>query len=190
MGLDAYCGSVAGRLGSYGWFHSFRLAIAKLEGGVWGERFPRIQCHSDCDGDYSSEEAKHLLEELYQVEREFQHLPYPCAVYQGADGKELGYGASYSDDGTFMFAKGWSMGVDDEGLVFYPRAREPEPAPVHFKELAKGSPWFDLWFSKPKEAEAIVFGYKPAREVFAGTLDLFVALAQESVATGEPIVFC
>ena len=190
MGLDAYCGSVAGKLGSYGWFHSFRLAIAKLEDGVWGDRFPYIQWHSDCDGDYSSEEAEYVLQELYQVEREFQHLPYPCAVYQDADGRELGYGASYSDDGTFMFANGWSMGVDNEGLVFYPRAQEAEAGPLHFKELNQGDEWFDRWFSKSPDTDRIVYGCKPAREVFAGTLELFRDLAQESVRTGEPIVFC
>jgi len=190
MGLDAYCGSVSGKLGSYGWFHSFRLVVAQLEDGLWGSRFPLIQWHSDCDGEYSPAEAEELLQELYSVEKEFRDVDYPCALYLDAEGTELGYGAQYGEDGTFMFGNGWSMGVDDEGLVFYPRAGRQYGDPVHFQEISEGEKWFDLWFSKPQGTKRIAFSYKPAREVFAYTLELFIDLADESIRTQEPIVFC
>ena len=61
---------------------------------------------------------------------------------------------------------------------------------MRFKEIIRGGQWFDLWFGKPDETDRIAHGSKPAREVFVGTLELFIQLAEESIRTGEPIVSC
>lgn len=120
MGLDAYVkdSGVDVRLGSYGWYHSFRLTVCdELEDRVWGSRFPMLQNHSDCDGQYSPAEAKILLEELKEIEEGLAEIQYPAVIYQDKDGNPLGENYKYSDRGIFCSGKIFAFGVDEDGIV-------------------------------------------------------------------------
>jgi hypothetical protein len=192
MGLDAFCGRVSGKLGSYGWFHSYRTAISKLEPGYWGEKFPLVMNHSDCDGDYSPGEAKALAEELDGIKEGLIKLPYPVALYLGADKRELGHDGKYCDEGIFACTGKWLLGVDEEGLIV---ARnnggciKSMPGAFRLKRIVKDSVLFETWTRRPEGTEEIVHGSKPAYEVFKRTHDLFRELARESEETGEGIEF-
>ena len=63
-------------VGSYADFGQFRdLIVAQLEDGEFGSRFPVLMSHSDCDGEWTPEEAESLREELAVIENEFRQLP-------------------------------------------------------------------------------------------------------------------
>ena len=63
-------------VGSYADFGVFRSAVAKhLEGGVEGSRCPTLMLHSDCDGQWSPEEASLLQGELAAITESFMDLP-------------------------------------------------------------------------------------------------------------------
>lgn len=63
-------------VGSYADFGAFRdSVVSKLEGGNSGSRFPTLILHSDCDGQWSSQEAAALERELTEIRDQFQKLP-------------------------------------------------------------------------------------------------------------------
>lgn len=63
-------------VGSYADFSAFRSAIAThLEGGVPGSRYPILMLHSDCDGQWSSEDSAGLAAELMAITGVFMDLP-------------------------------------------------------------------------------------------------------------------
>ncbi|MPS29662.1 MAG: hypothetical protein E2576_07195 [Alcaligenaceae bacterium] len=63
-------------VGSYADFGTFRSAVAThVEQGVAGSRCPTLMEHSDCDGQWSSEEAALLQAELSMVAESFLELP-------------------------------------------------------------------------------------------------------------------
>lgn len=63
-------------VGSYADFGSFRSAVAThLEGGAAGSRYPTLMLHSDCDGQWSSDEAASLTAELTAITERFMQLP-------------------------------------------------------------------------------------------------------------------
>ncbi|WP_434712890.1 immunity 70 family protein [Rhizobium sp. YTUHZ045] len=63
-------------VGSYADFGTFRTAVAThVEGGVEGSRCPILMLHSDCDGQWSPEEAVALRAELAEIIRKFAELP-------------------------------------------------------------------------------------------------------------------
>jgi len=63
-------------IGSYDDFSFFRNAIVRwLEGGVAGSRFPTLIMHSDCDGEWSSPDAKILESELIEIAQAFKEMP-------------------------------------------------------------------------------------------------------------------
>lgn len=63
-------------VGSYADFGTFRSAVAThLEGGVEGARCPTLMLHSDCDGQWSPEEASLLQGELAAITESFMELP-------------------------------------------------------------------------------------------------------------------
>jgi hypothetical protein len=194
MVLEARCGRVSGWLGSYGWFHSYRLSICRLEDGEWGSRFPLVMMHSDCDGSYKSGEAKSLIAELDEIREGLAGQPYPVALFLGREKRELGYRAKYGKDGIVASIGDWLFGVDDEGILFVPyrhgKGKTNGGAPTRMKRVGKESSWFEIWSPKPEGTEEIVHSHKPAYEVFRGTHDLFRELAGESEKTGEEIVFC
>jgi hypothetical protein len=192
MGLDAFCGRVSGKLGSYGWFHSYRTTIGKLESGYWGEKFPLVMDHSDCDGGYEPEEAKALAAELDEIKEGLVKLPYPVALYLGADKNELGFSGKYGEDGIFGSTGGWLLGVDEEGLIIARNnggCMKSMPGAFRLKRIAKDGALFEAWTARPEGTEEIVHGSKPAYEVFRHTHDLFRELARESEETGEGIEF-
>ncbi|MDR2240737.1 MAG: immunity 70 family protein [Zoogloeaceae bacterium] len=63
-------------VGSYNDFGTFRSAIAAhVEGGMEGSRCPTLMLHSDCDGQWSPEEAGKLRTELTVIAEKFMELP-------------------------------------------------------------------------------------------------------------------
>jgi len=63
-------------VGSYADFATFRSAVAThVEGGVVGSRCPTLMLHSDCDGQWSPEEAAVLQDELTIITDRFMQLP-------------------------------------------------------------------------------------------------------------------
>lgn len=67
-------------VGAYVDFAAFRDAVAAhLECGHAGSRFPTLIFHSDCDGEWSPDEAAALEVELQSIAQEFAELP-PVAL--------------------------------------------------------------------------------------------------------------
>jgi len=66
-------------VGSYDDFFVFRNTISvHLEGGVYGSRFPVLLMHSDCDGEWSPDDARKLASELTVIGSELAALaPIP-----------------------------------------------------------------------------------------------------------------
>lgn len=63
-------------VGSYEDFGALRKLIAEqLEGGDRGSRFPVLMLHSDCDGEWSVDEASRLAAELRDIRGELERLP-------------------------------------------------------------------------------------------------------------------
>lgn len=63
-------------VGSYSDFGTFRSAVAvHLEERVAGSRYPTLMLHSDCDGQWSSDEAVVLQAELTAITEMFMQLP-------------------------------------------------------------------------------------------------------------------
>jgi len=63
-------------VGSYSDFNYLRdIIVNKLESGLAGSRFPTLNLHSDCDGEWSSEDALTLEMELKKITQEFEKLP-------------------------------------------------------------------------------------------------------------------
>jgi len=117
MGLDAFCGSVSGRLGSYGWYHSFRSTVCiELEGGQWASRFPLLQDHSDCEGEYSKANAEGLLQEVKAIEKELRKVQYP-AIDHG--NQKYRYSYKYGEFGDFAFSNGKKFGVNENGIFVF-----------------------------------------------------------------------
>lgn len=222
MGLDAYVegSGVDVRLGSYGWYHSFRLTVCdELEDRVWGSRFPKLQNHTDCNGSYSPEEAKILLEELMEIEKDLAELQYPAVIYQDKDGNPLGEDYKYGDRGVFCSSKYYAFGVDKKGIVIECYGHEIPDRELFFEEredwlgekiyaahfdrmeLVKDGTWRcytgdksivlnDLFICAPKGCTCIVRGTVLALQVFGRVIDNLKALCEASIRTGNPIVFC
>ena len=64
LGIDV------GFYSDFGWFRG--LIAENLEGGEFGSRFPTLMLHSDCDGQWSPEEAKLLEKELQCIKVELE----------------------------------------------------------------------------------------------------------------------
>ena len=63
-------------VGSYADFAFFRDAVvSNVEGGTAGARCPTLILHSDCDGEWSPDEAASLEAELKEIARDFASLP-------------------------------------------------------------------------------------------------------------------
>jgi hypothetical protein len=63
-------------VGTYGDFDAFRSFITdSLESGKPGSRFPTLILHSDCDGEWSVQEAVRLADELALAREEMRRLP-------------------------------------------------------------------------------------------------------------------
>lgn len=63
-------------VGSYADFGTFRSAVAThVEKGVAGSRCPTLMEHSDCDGQWSPEEAALLQAELSMIAESFLERP-------------------------------------------------------------------------------------------------------------------
>jgi hypothetical protein len=63
-------------IGMYDDFGVFRDTIVdRLEDGVAGSRFPTLILHSDCDGQWTPNEAAMLEKELDTIGAEFRELP-------------------------------------------------------------------------------------------------------------------
>jgi hypothetical protein len=63
-------------VGSYADFGTFRNAASvHIEGGVEGSRCPTLMLHSDCDGQWSPEEAALLQVEFETITNRFRELP-------------------------------------------------------------------------------------------------------------------
>ena len=70
-------------IGSYADFNAFREAIVTdLECNLAGRRFPTLILHSDCDGEWSPEQAASLLKELETISHELACLP-PTVLPEG-----------------------------------------------------------------------------------------------------------
>jgi hypothetical protein len=62
-------------VGSYADFNNFRGYVVKsLEGGNVGSRFPILNGHSDCDGEWSPRECVGLEEELNAIATSFKEI--------------------------------------------------------------------------------------------------------------------
>lgn len=62
-------------VGRYDDFSCFRNTVVEhLEGGTPGSRFPALILHSDCDGEWSPEQADMLSNELVQITTAFKNL--------------------------------------------------------------------------------------------------------------------
>jgi hypothetical protein len=67
---------VAGvEVGTYAEFNALRQAVAELEGGVPGARFPVLMLHADCEGAWSGPECAALESELATIVRELRGRP-------------------------------------------------------------------------------------------------------------------
>lgn len=121
MGLDAYVPEtdVCFRLGSYGWYHSFRVAVCEwLEDGKWGSRYPLLMNHSDCDGEYMPDESALLIKEVRDIRERFKAFNYPVGIYRDKEGKTLGVAPKHGEDGFYLFcANGFNFGVHERGIV-------------------------------------------------------------------------
>ncbi len=63
-------------VGPYASFGIFRHAVVNnLENRAAGSRFPTLILHSDCDGQWSAQEAATLEHELVEISTRFQELP-------------------------------------------------------------------------------------------------------------------
>jgi hypothetical protein len=75
-------------VGSYADFNVFREAVtATVEKGQAGTVCPVLINHSDCDGAWTSDEAKVLLSELEEAEREMRK--YPAVEFNSSWKKEV-----------------------------------------------------------------------------------------------------
>jgi len=91
MGLDVRVdrAGYVHRVGPYSLFHDFRHTVAQdLEHGEWGSRFPLLQNHSDCDGDYALKVVPAFQAELETIRRELAQVAYPALLACRADGAE------------------------------------------------------------------------------------------------------
>lgn len=62
-------------VGYYDDFNWFRKSVSSyLEKCRYGSRFPILQFHTDCDGEWSPEEAKKLENELLTIQEEMSKL--------------------------------------------------------------------------------------------------------------------
>lgn len=80
-------------VGSYADFGTFRDTVRdRLEQGRAGSRFPVLMSHSDCDGEWSPDEADRLRAELEVVARELASLPSVALAdgWQRAVARQLG----------------------------------------------------------------------------------------------------
>ena len=79
-------------VGAYADFSTFRDAVVvNLEGGLRGSRFPILGLHSDCDGDWSPNEAAALEAELQTIAQEFAEFPpIPLGGWKAYVAKRLG----------------------------------------------------------------------------------------------------
>jgi hypothetical protein len=67
-------------VGGYADFNRFRDCIARhLEKEGAGSRFPTLNLHSDCDGEWSPSEAERLEKELVEIGDEFRRRQ-PIAI--------------------------------------------------------------------------------------------------------------
>ncbi|SMB96753.1 Immunity protein 70 [Thermanaeromonas toyohensis ToBE] len=222
MGLEAYvdAADLFVKIGSYGWYHSFRSTVCdKLEDGDWGSRFPLLQNHSDCDGDYSPEEAVELLEELRTIRKEFEGVMYPVVLYCDGQGSVLDYREKYSEAGIFIYGNGFGFGVTEEGLVV--QSEDPTRVDLPVDGIRRdifGRPEYRWYFAlmewkggnswecrrangatvtieglptgAPPGCVVIKKGEMPASEVFKELIDTMEELCRASEETGDPIVFC
>jgi len=63
-------------IGAYSHFGAFRDAVVNsLEGGMAGSRYPTLILHSDCDGQWTPNEAAVLEKELEIISSRFRELP-------------------------------------------------------------------------------------------------------------------
>jgi hypothetical protein len=101
-------------LGGYADFGAFRKAVADdLEGGRPGSRFPTLQLHSDCDGEWSPADCAALVAELGAIASEFRlRPPRPwSAAWQSRLARSLGLRPanaleSFIDpDGSFLIER-------------------------------------------------------------------------------------
>ncbi|MGB9858521.1 MAG: Imm70 family immunity protein [Moorellaceae bacterium] len=222
MGLEAYV-DAAGlyvRIGSYGWYHGFRTTVCdKLEDGCWGSRFPRLMDHSDCDGEYSVEEALELLEELQTIKRELEAITYPVVLYCDGRGRVIEHREKYAEAGTFVYSDGLDFGVDEKGLVV--QSKDPTRVDLPVDDIGRnvfGQPeyrWYfasmeragsDTWVCRrrdgrtvnieglytcaPPGCTTIKVGQMPALVVFKELIETLEKLCRASIETGDPIVFC
>ncbi len=99
-------------IGAYQDFDGFRQAIvSKLENGEQGSKFPVLQLHSDCDGQWSMHELPALLNELEEIRIAFLKLGpiLPKAydgTWQGAVLNELDLGYPNSLHTSFFDCNG------------------------------------------------------------------------------------
>jgi len=80
-------------VGPYADFNVFRDTVAALlEHGVVGSVCPVLNTHSDCDGEWTAQEAERLLVELAQIEAALRkHPPTPfTADWKHAAAKTFG----------------------------------------------------------------------------------------------------
>lgn len=63
-------------IGSYSDYDVFIQAVIKsVEGGDKGSVCPTLVLHHDSDGEWSSQEARHLLSELLKIKETFMAMP-------------------------------------------------------------------------------------------------------------------
>lgn len=217
MGLDVIVPGTgwASRVGSYGWFHSFRLTVARaLEHGRWGRRFPHLQLHSDCDGDYPPPAARALLQELATIRTALHDVPYPCVRAAAPTfGPVVAY--MYGRTGCFGATYGVEVGVTPRGLVL--RRFVPAPADsrariritrtrtfARIEQVGDAILGLDrhgaehrltgAWAAGARMLldthTAVIASAEPADQVFATVLDALEAGARLAVETGQPLVFC
>jgi len=80
-------------VGGYADFNALRdLVIEKLEFGNAGSRFPTFVLHSDCDGEWTSDQCRSLISELEGIESELKELgPVPfSSSWQSAVAASIG----------------------------------------------------------------------------------------------------
>lgn len=81
-------------VGSYEDFGYFRKLIEqRLEGGQGGSKFPVLMLHSDCDGEWTVEEASRLADEIREISKGLEQLAPaepPPGSWQKALMKQLG----------------------------------------------------------------------------------------------------
>lgn len=212
MGLDVYAkgSDVYVQLGSYSWYHFFRLTVCnKLENQIQGSRFPLLQ-NRCCDEYYSSNEAQMLLKELEEIEKGLAEVQYPAARYQDKDGNPLDERFRYSEEAVFCGGNGYLFGVDKRGLIVEcveqkvpDRELFSEENIAHFDrmELAKNDAWRcyagdksvileGLYVCAPSGCVCIVYETVSALRIFGQIIEKLRVLCEASIRTGNPIVFC